>query len=110
MNKLELPSEIVSSFYPQKIKTQAAIVGGEINNTFLITDAHGEKTILQRLSKIYDHYLEPDYQVVSAHLRERGWQIAQPLTTPAGEAYLVDKENRLWRGFEYLTCIKISLF
>jgi Ser/Thr protein kinase RdoA (MazF antagonist) len=97
-----IPTEIVGAYYPDGITRQAAIKGGEINTTLLVVDTKGEKTILQRLSNIYDTSVGEDYEVVAAHLRGEGWEMATTLKASDGTSYLPDSSGRLWRAFNYI--------
>ncbi len=97
-----IPPEILGAYYPDGITRQAAITGGEVNTTLLVIDTNGQKTILQRLSSIYDASVGEDYEVVAAHLRGKGWEMATTLKASDGTSYLPDSSGRLWRAFTYI--------
>ena len=81
----QIPTEVLDAYYPDGIIEQSRIPGGEINVTFLIIDKHGKKTVLQRLSTIYDACVGEDYEVVATHLRKRGWEMATALRARNGD-------------------------
>ncbi len=97
-----VPPEIQDAYYPNGPVSYSVIPGGEINLTFAVTDHAGTKTILQRLSRIYDPTVGEDYDVVADHLSHRGWEMAVPIATADGRTYLSDDAGRLWRGFNYI--------
>lgn len=94
--------EIASAFCPSGIDSSEQLNDGEINTTFLLTDANKRKVILQRLSHISDRALGDDYNVMSSHLGALGWEIATPLKTLDGEYYVADESGTLWRSFRYI--------
>jgi Ser/Thr protein kinase RdoA (MazF antagonist) len=97
-----MPQEILEAYYPGGITHQDELPGGEINTTLLVTDTENRKTILQRLSGIYDVSMGEDYEVVVAHLTDEGWEMADALKTRDGIAYIPDSSGRLWRSFSYI--------
>src|ERR1017187_1457691 len=97
-----IPVEVLEAYYPLGTASQDKILGGEINVTFLIVDGWGGKTILQRLSRIYNPLVIGDYEVVASHLRERGWEMAEILKTTAGALHMFDGSGRLWRAQSYV--------
>jgi len=100
--KVLIPSEILDAFYPHGVAGQTVIPGGEVNNTFLVTDRRNAKTVLQQLSPIYDSRVGKDYEVIAAHLTAKGWEMATALKTADGTSYLPDSKGRLWRAFTYI--------
>jgi Ser/Thr protein kinase RdoA (MazF antagonist) len=105
-----VPPEILKAYFPDGINSQATIPGGEINTTLLITKKGGEKTILQRLSTIYDASMGEDYEVLATYLRGKGWEIAAVLKSDSGAAYISDNSGRLWRSFSYIESVAGSKF
>lgn len=97
-----VPQEIQDAYYPDGITGHTMIPGGEINLTFLVTGHSGAKTILQRLSHIYNPTVGEDYEVVANHLSHRGWEMAAPIEAADGRTYLYDDSGQLWRGFDYI--------
>ncbi|HVA11544.1 MAG TPA: phosphotransferase [Candidatus Dormibacteraeota bacterium] len=104
------PAEILAAYYPDGINHQETIPGGEINTTLLITKKGGGKTILQRLSKIYDASMGEDYEALAAYLKDKGWEIASALKSNSGATYTSDKSGRLWRSFSYIESVAGSKF
>lgn len=98
----EIPSEILESYYPDGVSGQAEIKGGEVNTTLLVTDNNGNRSILQRLSGIYDAVIGEDYETVARHLTDEGWEMAAVLRANDGTAYLSDGSGQLWRSFNYI--------
>jgi Ser/Thr protein kinase RdoA (MazF antagonist) len=105
-----VPPEILKAYYPDGIYRQETIPGGEINTTLLITRTAGEKTILQRLSGIYDASIGEDYEAVATHLRDKGWEIATALKAASAATYISDSSGRLWRSFSYIESVAGSKF
>jgi len=94
--------EIALAYCPDGVITSEELAGGEINTTFLVTDTHQRKIILQRLSHISDEALADDYRVMAEHLGARGWEIAPALRATSGHYYTADKAGKLWRSFDYI--------
>jgi len=105
-----VPPEILKAYFPDGINSQATIPGGEINTTLLITKRGGEKTILQRLSRIYDASMSEDYEALATYLRDKGWEIATALEADGGANYISDNSGRLWRSFSYIESVAGSEF
>lgn len=105
-----VPPEILKAYFPDGINSQATIPGGEINTTLLITKRGGEKTILQRLSRIYDASMSEDYEALATYLRDKGWEIATALEADGGSNYISDNSGRLWRSFSYIESVAGSKF
>jgi Ser/Thr protein kinase RdoA (MazF antagonist) len=101
-SSLNIPLEVLDAYYPSGTANQAMIPGGEVNLTFLVTNAESKKTILQRLSPVYDYRVGEDYEIVAAHLKDRGWEMATALKTRDGLAYLTDSSGHLWRSSSYI--------
>jgi Ser/Thr protein kinase RdoA (MazF antagonist) len=97
-----VPPDIIEAYYPEGVTQFARIPGGEVNITFLVTSADGQKTILQRLSPVYDERVSEDYAAVATHLTSRGWEMASVHKTHDGISYLVDDTGQLWRSFGYI--------
>ncbi len=97
-----IPEEILKAYYPGGIASYSLIEGGEINTTMLVIGNGGNKTILQRLSKIYDSSLDEDYEAVSAYLKNLGWEMATALKSSNGARYTTDSSGRVWRAFGYI--------
>lgn len=100
-----IPSEILEAYYPGLTTAQEMIPGGEVNITFLVADGSGTKTILQRLSPIYNFTVAEDYEVVATHLDNRGWEMAEPRKTTDGDIFRPDDSGRLWRSFSYIEAL-----
>ncbi len=96
------PPQVTEAYYPAGIASQELLLGGHINTTFLITDSEGQKSILQRLNHSTDNSMAVDYQVVSSHLEEKGWEMAQLRETVDGKTYLSDNREKLWRSLSYI--------
>ena len=96
------PQEILEAYYPHGITYQEEIKDGEVNTTLLVTDKNGERSILQRLSDIYDASIGEDYDAVATYLTEQGWEMATVLKASDGIAYRPDNSGRVWRSFSYI--------
>jgi Ser/Thr protein kinase RdoA (MazF antagonist) len=97
-----IPSKIVEAYYQNGVADYSLIPGGEVNITLLVTDNSGKRTILQQLNSIYDASLAKDYEIVAAHLRKEGWEMAALRKAHGGNAYTKDSMKRLWRSLEYI--------
>ncbi len=100
--QVAIPQEIRDAYYPEGIESCHLIPGGEVNFTFFVIDVSGRKTILQRLSPIYSPVVGEDYEMVAGHLRNEGWEMAEPLRANDGNTYMDDGSGRLWRAFSYI--------
>lgn len=96
------PPEIVQAYYPDGIAEESVLTGGIINTTLLITDTVKRRSILQRLSPIFDESMAADFAIVSDHLRCQGWEVASALKSSEDVAYVPDEEGNLWRSFSYI--------
>lgn len=97
-----VPSEIITCFYGDGQPNLEILNGGIVNSTLCVTDAKGEKSILQRLSPIFDASMATDFDVVSRHLRLEGWEVALDLKTLDGKSYVNDNAGNLWRAFTFI--------
>jgi len=105
-----IPAEILKAYYPGDITSQVIVPGGDINTTLLVTDTNGKKTILQRISSIYNAAIGEDYEVVADHLREKGWEMAIAHKASNGATYLPDRSGQLWRSFSYIESVPGTKF
>lgn len=102
MHKPLAPSEIITAYYPKGIQQEKILAGGIVNTTLLITDFAGNRSILQRLSSIFDDTMAEDFDVVSSHLRNEGWEVAGAIKSSSGLSYVPDSEGSLWRSFTFI--------
>lgn len=102
MSDIKAPSEILDAYYPNGISQENTLTGGIVNTTYLITDTSTHKSILQRLSPIFDERLAEDFDIVSNHLQQEGWEVATALKSFDGKSYVHDTTGNLWRSFSYI--------
>jgi thiamine kinase-like enzyme len=108
-NQLEIPPpEITSAFYGENYKEAYPYAGGLINKTYLVANRDDELSMLQRLNPIFDKSMANDYDVVSKHLAQDGWEVAIPRRTTNDEIYIEDDSKNLWRSFSYIYSDKNS--
>jgi Ser/Thr protein kinase RdoA (MazF antagonist) len=69
---------------------------GLINATYAVTDAAGERTILQRVSPIFDPAIHHNILAVTEHLERAGVGTPKLLPTRAGDLWL-EFEGGVWR-------------
>jgi len=96
------PPEIEKAYYADGIVSESILTGGIVNTTLLIKDKNQQKSILQRLSPIYDESMAVDFDVVSDHLQLDGWEVANAIKSRDGNSFEKDSEGRLWRSFTYI--------
>ncbi|MDQ3065060.1 MAG: aminoglycoside phosphotransferase family protein [bacterium] len=102
MSELVSPQEITSAFYPEGIEQETVLAGGIVNTTLLVTDAAKQRSILQRLSPIFDESMAEDFDAVSEHLLTEGWEVARAVKSTSGRSYISDLNGGLWRSFTFI--------
>lgn len=102
MSNFLAPPEISTTFYPDGIDQEKVLVGGSVNTTLLITAADQQRTILQRLSPIFNESMAEDFDIVSNHLWAEGWEVPEAVRSTDGIAYVPDETGSLWRSFSYI--------
>ncbi len=102
MSESVTPQEITSAFYPDGVEQETVLAGGIVNTTLLVTDVAKQRSILQRLSPIFDVSMAEDFDVVSEHLLTEGWEVAKAVKSTDGRSYISDLNGDLWRSFTFI--------
>ncbi|MGI9309637.1 MAG: phosphotransferase enzyme family protein [Gammaproteobacteria bacterium] len=74
---------------------------GLINQTFLVTDSAGVRSVLQCLNSAFPATINRDIETVTAHLRSRSMPTPKLIRTQQGDLW-VEIAGNVWRCMEYM--------
>lgn len=96
-----LPPEIRSAFLDDEVTAIRRIGGGMVNAT-LYAEAASQRLVVQRLAPIFSPDMVQDYQAVTNHLRQDGWEMPDAVPTRSGRLTAADHAGNVWRAVTYL--------
>ncbi|MCA9348674.1 aminoglycoside phosphotransferase family protein [Candidatus Saccharibacteria bacterium] len=99
-----IPEVVSQGFYEDGISKVEALSGGIVNLSLLVTDKLGQRSVLQRLSPIFDERVVGDTAVVTNYLKQRGWEVPVPLLAYGSQCVVQDESDNLWRSSSYISC------
>ncbi len=100
---VSVPDEIIQAFFKAPPVAVTPLGEGLVNRTVLVTDVSGHHSVLQKLSPIFEPAaLVADYQIVSEHLRGKGWQIPKLIPTRTDQLAATDGEGNAWRRLSFI--------
>lgn len=96
----KIPAEVLKA-YGKKDVASSLLGQGEINATFLLQSGE-TKFVLQRLSPIFSGKVVEDFDVVTRHMEQNGWEVPRIIPAATGALSVTDLQGHLWRMMTFI--------
>ncbi|HWT56013.1 MAG TPA: aminoglycoside phosphotransferase family protein [Candidatus Microsaccharimonas sp.] len=81
--------------------TIASLGTGRINRTYLV-QAADQKFVLQRMNSMFPTKIAQDFDVITKHLADCGWEAPTVVQTQAGRDFVEEANGTWWRAMSFI--------